>query len=137
MHGHGLFTFLTHTATALGVGMCASTGARGGEAHAAASLLRSQGWQECPEKPGLASGLTAGSSTHRVPAHSTSAVVCRWPAHSQCCCPSRAHRPGKALRGSVVQEGGQSIRMPCKPRNALRTRFLEILRNTAKFFRAS
>ncbi|OLP95251.1 hypothetical protein AK812_SmicGene22653 [Symbiodinium microadriaticum] len=40
-----------------------------GEAYAAASLLRSQGWQECPEKPGLATGLTAGSSTHRVATH--------------------------------------------------------------------
>ena len=68
-------------ATAFGVGMCACT-----RSAVVWSVSRTEGrsafaatrWQECPtwsratpgaRKPGLATGLTAGSSTHRVPAH--------------------------------------------------------------------
>ena len=55
-----------------------------------------------PGRPGLATGLTAGSSTHRVHAHSTFAIACCCPPWSRltrhCCCPSRAHKPPRGSR---------------------------------------
>ena len=77
----GLLDVIGTCATAFGVGMCACT-----RSAVVWSVSRTEGrsafaatrWQECPtwsratpgaRKPGLATGLTAGSSTHRVPAH--------------------------------------------------------------------
>ena len=55
-----------------------------------------------PGRPGLATGLTAGSSTHRVHAHSTFAIACCCPPWSRLnrhwCCPSRAHKPPRGSR---------------------------------------
>ena len=55
-----------------------------------------------PGRPGLATGLTAGSSTHRVHAHSTFVIVCCCPPWSRltrhCCWPSRAHKPPRGSR---------------------------------------
>ena len=56
-----------------------------------------------PGKPGLATGLTAGSSTHRVHAHFTSAIQCYssppWSRLTRrCCCPSRVPKPPRGSR---------------------------------------
>ena len=82
----GLLDVIGTCATAFGVGMRACT-----RFAVVWSVSRTEGrsafaatrWQECPtwpcatpgaRKPGLATGLTAGSFTHRVPARSTFAI---------------------------------------------------------------
>ena len=117
--GRTRYRVLACTATALGGGMCAGTGARrsrprpmplqtfceardGRSAPLGQHSSAPHAQPRVPGKPGLATGLTAGSSTHRVHAHFTSAIECYCPPWSRltrrCCCPSRVPKPPRGSR---------------------------------------